>query len=37
MLQLFQKGFNSMTADRWQGCIENVNGIEADMQKANEM
>jgi hypothetical protein len=37
MEQLIQQGFDSITADRWKGCVENVTGIEADTWKVNEM
>jgi hypothetical protein len=37
MQQLIQQGFDSITTDRWKGCVENATGVEADMWRANKM
>jgi hypothetical protein len=37
MEQLFQQGFESVTADRWTDCVEHVTRVEAGMWRADEI
>jgi hypothetical protein len=37
MEQLFQQGFESVTADRWTDCVEHVTRVEAGMWRAEEI